>query len=59
MQIDLDNLIDYRAAYACIEGAKVSGDKMTGLCPFHQDSNASFSVNLQTGLYKCLSLIHI
>ena len=55
MQIDLDNLIDYRAAYDCIEGAKVSGDNLTGLCPFHQDSNASFSVNLQTGLYKCFA----
>lgn len=54
-QIDLDNLLDYKQAYACIEGAKISGSTLTGLCPFHGDKKPSFSVNLENGLYKCFS----
>lgn len=54
-QIDLDNLIDYRKAYAEIEGAKITGDNLIGCCPFHQDRKPSFSVNLTNGLYKCFS----
>lgn len=55
MQIDLDNIVDYKTAYSGIEGAKISADRLIGLCPFHQDSNASFSANLQNGMYKCFS----
>ena len=55
MRVDLDRLIDYKSAYAGIENAKITGDSLIGLCPFHQDRNASFSVNLTSGLYKCFS----
>jgi 5S rRNA maturation endonuclease (ribonuclease M5) len=27
----------------------------TGLCPFHDDHNPSFSVNVETGLWKCFA----
>lgn len=29
------------------------GDEMQGLCPFHEDSRPSFSVNVATGLWYC------
>lgn len=53
--IDLDRVVDYAAEYACIEKAKKSGGNLVGLCPFHKDKNASFSVDLKTGRYKCFA----
>lgn len=54
--MEIDKVLDYRAEYsAVIKKAKISGDKLTGLCPFHDDSNASFSANLKTGLWKCFA----
>ncbi len=54
--IDIDKIVDYRAEYsAIVQKPKVSGHTLTGLCPFHQDKNASFSVNLENGKYKCFS----
>lgn len=32
-----------------------SGATLTGLCPFHKDSNASFSVSREKGLFHCFS----
>lgn len=29
------------------------GDEATALCPFHEETNPSFSVNLKSGLYNC------
>ena len=56
MKINLDEKIDYRSAFgAAVQKNKVQGDKMTGLCPFHDDKNASFSVDLKKGLYKCFA----
>ncbi len=34
---------------------KRSGRNYTGLCPFHNDKNPSFSVNREKNLYKCFS----
>lgn len=34
---------------------KKSGRGFTGLCPFHDDKNPSFSVNPTTGTYRCWS----
>jgi len=31
------------------------GDQATGLCPFHDDHNPSFSVNLRTGQWICFA----
>ncbi len=31
----------------------IGGDEYQALCPFHQDSNPSLSVNVQTGKYYC------
>ena len=54
--VDLDRLVDYRAEYtAVIEKYQISGDNLTGLCPFHQDTNRSFSANLLTGQWSCFT----
>lgn len=37
-----------------ISSLKVTGKgEAVGLCPFHQDTSPSFSVNLESGLYHC------
>lgn len=53
--INLDNIVDYAKEYEVIKGHRIQGSRMTGLCPFHDDKNASFSVDLKTGKYKCFS----
>lgn len=53
-QVDLDRLVDYRAEYtAVIEKYKINGDNLIGLCPFHKDTNPSFSVDLNSGKWHC------
>lgn len=44
-----------RAYYtSTIEGLRErQGNWATGLCPFHPDHHPSFSVNLETGAYRC------
>jgi len=42
---------EYYSAY--IQKGKRKGDEYQGLCPFHDDSVASFSVNVTNGLWKC------
>lgn len=55
-KIDLDRIVDYKKEYsAVIQKAKISGDNLTGLCPFHKDTNNSFSADLKTGLWKCFA----
>ena len=54
--VDLDRIVDYRAEYtAVIEKAKISGDNLLGLCPFHKEKNPSFSVDLKTGKWNCFT----
>lgn len=54
--VDLDKIIDYKAEYsAVIEKHKITGDNLTGLCPFHQDRENSFSADLKTGQWHCFS----
>lgn len=52
---DLDSIVDYRSEYGVIKKAKITGDQLIGLCPFHDDSNNSFSVNLKTGQWHCFA----
>lgn len=54
--VDLDRIVDYRAEYtAVIEKHKITGDNLIGLCPFHDDKNNSFSVDLKTGKWHCFA----
>lgn len=51
---DFDKIVDYKTEYCrIIKKYHISGDNLTGLCPFHDDQNNSFSVNLKTGCWKC------
>lgn len=53
-EVDLDRLVDYKTEYcSVIKKHKITGDNLTGLCPFHDDRNNSFSVDLKTGQWKC------
>lgn len=53
-EVDLDRLVDYRTEYcSVIKRHKITGDNLTGLCPFHDDRNNSFSADLKTGMWKC------
>lgn len=53
-EVDLDRLVDYKTEYcSVIKKYHISGDNLTGLCPFHDDRNNSFSVDLKTGMWKC------
>jgi len=40
---EIDGLKEYRHGWAW------------GCCPFHADSNPSFTVNLETGAFRCMS----
>ena len=53
---NIDDFVDYEAEYRQhVKKAVVLGGKMTGLCPFHSDSNNSFSVDLKTGMWHCFT----
>ncbi len=47
----LDFLNFYRNLISSLK--ETSKGEAVGLCPFHQDNNPSFSVNLESGLYHC------
>ena len=34
---------------------KIKGNQLSCCCPFHQETEASFGINLETGLYNCFS----
>lgn len=53
--IDLDRNIPYEQYYLeRVKKARATGDnQLSGLCPFHDDSERSFSVNLKTGQWNC------
>ena len=49
-------LVDYEREYrSVVKRAQITGDHMIGLCPFHDDSKNSFSVDLKTGRRHCFS----
>ena len=56
--VDLDSIVDYKAEYTAAisrEKLRISGDSLLGLCPFHHESNPSFSVDLKTGKWNCFT----
>ena len=55
-QLNIDDFVDYAAEYkSIIKNANIAGDKLTGLCPFHDDRSNSFSVDLKTGMWYCFA----
>lgn len=56
MQEDIDKLVDWKQFYSqYLTGLKQKGDELHGLCPFHNEKNPSFGIQIKTGQYKCLS----
>lgn len=56
--VDLDRIVDYKAEYTAIlsrDKLKISSDSLLGLCPFHRDTEPSFSVDLKTGKWHCFT----
>ena len=52
--IDIDRLVDYKTEYSqVVKHAQITGDTLRGLCPFHEDTSPSFSVDLKTGKWTC------
>ena len=48
--LNIDDFVNYREEYSSIiKKCKISGNRLIGLCPFHNDNNPSFSVDLTTG----------
>ncbi|WKZ16241.1 MAG: CHC2 zinc finger domain-containing protein [Candidatus Jettenia caeni] len=49
--------LDFASFYQShIPSLKVNGKpEVLGLCPFHDDHNASLSVNVESGLYRCFA----
>lgn len=50
---DLDKRIDWLSFYSQHLKVKKEGAGHKALCPFHQDSNESLSINLENGLWHC------
>lgn len=55
-EVNIDDFVDYTAEYkSIIKKAKIINGHLTGLCPFHHDTNNSFSADLKTGKWHCFS----
>jgi 5S rRNA maturation endonuclease (ribonuclease M5) len=53
---DIDRIINYETEYRkYLKKPKVQGQRLTALCPFHDDKNASLTVDLATGMYTCFA----
>jgi 5S rRNA maturation endonuclease (ribonuclease M5) len=53
---DIDRIINYETEYRkYLQKPKVQGKRMIALCPFHDDQNASLTVDLATGKYTCFA----
>lgn len=50
----IDDAINYEEEYnTYLQGAKKNGNSLIARCPFHDDDNPSFSVDLTSGKYHC------
>lgn len=55
-KVNIDDIVDYKAEYTrSVKKCEISGSRLTGLCPFHDDRKASFSVDLKSGKYTCFA----
>ena len=55
-EINIDRIIDYKTEYSQgLEKVEIKGNQLSALCPFHDDSHASLSVDLKTGQYNCFA----
>ena len=55
-QLNIDDFVDYAAEYKSIlKHAEITGDRIIGRCPFHDDNKNSFTADLRTGKCHCFT----
>lgn len=55
-QLNIDDFVDYATEYkSVLQNAKITGDRIIGKCPFHDDNKDSFTANLKTGMCHCFT----
>ena len=55
-RLNIDDFVNYEAEYkSVIKNAKITGDRIIGRCPFHNDNKDSFTADLKTGMCHCFT----
>ena len=55
-QLNIDDFVDYAAEYkGIVKGAKITGNRLIGRCPFHNDTKDSFTADIKTGMCHCFT----
>lgn len=55
-QLNIDDFVDYAAEYkGVLKNARVTGDRIIGRCPFHDDNRDSFTADIRTGKCHCFT----
>ena len=55
-QLNIDDFVDYAAEYrSVVKNAEITGDRIIGRCPFHNDNKNSFVADLKTGQCHCFT----
>ena len=55
-QLNIDDFVDYAAEYrSVVKNAKITGDRIIGHCPFHDDNRNSFTADIRTGKCHCFT----
>lgn len=55
-RLNIDDFVDYAAEYkSLIKNARITGDRIMGRCPFHDDRQDSFTADVRTGMCHCFT----
>lgn len=55
-QLNIDDFVDYATEYKSIlKHAEITGDRIIGRCPFHDDKKNSFTADLKSGKCHCFT----
>lgn len=55
-QLNIDDFVDYAAEYqSVLKNVKITGDRIMGRCPFHDDNQDSFTADAKTGKCHCFT----
>lgn len=55
-QLNIDDFVDYAAEYrSMLKNFSMTGDRIMGRCPFHDDRQDSFTADAKTGMCHCFT----
>lgn len=55
-QLNIDDFVDYAAEYRnMLKNFSMTGDRIMGRCPFHDDQQDSFTADAKTGMCHCFA----